>query len=743
MDLDGTITVFNPGAERMLGYRAEEVVGQITPATMLGLDEPDFAALLTRMASDETESLELTYTRKDGTHVRVSQRLTVERDADGQAIGYLGVGSDITEQVVAQAALREQRDFTNAVLDTAGSLVIVTDREARIERFNRAAEEHTGFAAADVIGRSLIATLLPPESSEAVYAELAHARPETFPRHYEHEVLTADGGRRLVAWSVTCLLDDDGAINHLIATGTDVTDERRAAEELRISTDRLEGILEHTTTRIAVKDRDGRYLLVNRAWRESAGVDGTGRTDADLFSPEIAGRARRSDNEVWDTGEVIEYEREIHGRTALVIKFPLRDAAGEIYAIASVATDISERNRALAEARAASQAKSDFVANMSHEIRTPLNGVIGMLELLDDTPLSDEQRTLVQTAVSSGDALLGVINDVLDFSKIEAGKLELEEREFDPREVIEATAAMLAPQAHAKAVEVTLFIDDSVPPRLFGDEHRVRQVLTNLLANAIKFTALGEVSVHVDAERPDDGYAVLRVDVGDTGIGIAPQQLAKLFEPFTQADTSTTRRFGGTGLGLAISRRLVTLMGGEITAESEPGQGSAFHVRLPFTVAEAGRTSRRSRVVLAPATRVLVVDDNAASREILHRLPARPRRALRRGLRRRPGAGDARRGALRRRPAGLRDARAQRRRGRAAIRADPALRSVRIVMLTSSGLAGGERSLTKPVRRGALLDTLAEVMSPTATDGGGARRAAAPRRAGACWSPRTTRSTSS
>ncbi len=327
---------------------------------------------------------------------------------------------------------------------------------------------------------------------------------------------------------------------------------------------------------------------------------------------------------------MLEYEREIGEATALVVKFPLRDAAGEIYAIGSVATDISERNRALAEARAASRAKSDFVANMSHEIRTPLNGVIGMLELLEDTPLSDEQRSLVATAVSSGDALLGVINDVLDFSKIEAGKLELEDRPFDPRDLVESTCAMLAPQAHAKGVELALFIDESVPGTLRGDEHRLRQVLTNLLANAIKFTTLGEVSVRVEAERPDDGYALLGVDVGDTGIGIAPQQLAKLFEPFTQADTSTTRRFGGTGLGLAISRRLVTIMGGELSAESEPGLGSAFHVRLPFTVVDAGRSSRRR----APAAAARHA--GARGRRQRHeprdpaRLPARPCRRLRR-----------------------------------------------------------------------------------------------------------------
>ena len=212
--------------------------------------------------------------------------------------------------------------------------------------------------------------------------------------------------------------------------------------------------------------------------------------------------------------------------TALVVKFPLRDDAGEIYAIGSLATDISERNRALAEARAASQAKSEFVANMSHEIRTPLNGVIGMLELLDDTPLSDEQRTLVATAVASGDALLGVISDVLDFSKIEAGKLELENRSFDPRELVESTCAMLAPQAHAKGVELTLFIDESVPATLCGDEHRLRQVLTNLVANAIKFTRARRGRGARRRLSGPTSRRALSVEVGDTGIGIAPQQLA-------------------------------------------------------------------------------------------------------------------------------------------------------------------------------------------------------------------------
>ena len=279
---------------------------------------------------------------------------------------------------------------------------------------------------------------------------------------------------------------------------------------------------------------------------------------------------------------------------------------------------------------------------------------------------------------------------------------------------------MLAPQAHAKGVELTLFIDESVPGTLRGDEHRLRQVLTNLLANAIKFTALGEVSVRVEAERPDDGYAVLRVDVGDTGIGIAPQQLAKLFEPFTQADTSTTRRFGGTGLGLAISRRLVTIMGGELTRrvrarprQRVPLRGSRSTSSTPSARAGARASAAAGRHARARGRRQRHQPRDPASPTCAAASPSATTPARARGAGA-AGDGGARGPALRRswcwtptcrEMSGAEVARA--------IRAAPDLRSTRLVMLTSAGRApspDGERSLTKPVRRAALLETLAEVL---------------------------------
>jgi PAS domain S-box-containing protein len=504
---------------------------------------------------------------------------------------------------------RQSRDLTDAILDTAGVLVIVTDHEGRIERFNRAAEKLTDLVADDALGEPLIDLLVPAERRDEVREEFAGLGPDAFPRQYEQAIVTAAREHRLIAWDVACLVDDDGEITHLIATGVDITDQRRAAEALRVST---------------------------------------------------------------------------------------------------------------IEALAASRAKSDFVANMSHELRTPLNGVIGMLELLEDTRLTGEQRALVRTAVASGDALVGVVNDVLDFSKIEAGKLELEWRAFDPREIAESTCEMLAPEAHAKGVELTLWVDDSVPPGLSGDAHRIRQVLTNLVANAVKFTARGEVSVRVESVREAPDRARLQVEVADTGIGIESEQLARLFEPFTQADTSTTRRFGGTGLGLAISRRLVEIMSGELTASSVVGEGSAFRFSVPLDVTSGPRPSRRSRVALPPTARVLVVDDSATNRRIV-------------------------RGYLRDRVVVCHEAsggqqalamlEAAAAEGRAydivvldsempELSGADVVRAVRlsglecrIVMLTSAGsepIEGFERRIAKPIRRAVLLEALAQALSDDA-----------------------------
>src|SRR4051812_8425947 len=533
-----------------------------------------------------------------------------------------------------------------------------------------------------------------------------------------------------------------GEVRQLASSFNAMADALAAREEdLRVQTDRLQGILDHATTSISVKDRDGRYVLANAEFLRLLGrsdADTIGRTDDDLFSEAIAATNRVSDIEVLRAGEPKEFEREAGGRTYHVVKFPLKRADGSVYATATMATDSTDRKRALSEAVEASRSKSEFLANMSHEIRTPLNGVIGMTELLLQSELTAEQREQASTAARSGEALLAVINDILDFSKIEAGKLELDVHDFDLREAVEDVCEMLAPQAHGKGLELMAWIDDDVPATVGGDRARLRQVLTNLVANAVKFTERGEVAVRVRLAQRDGRRTSIRFDVADTGIGIPPAAMEHLFESFSQADTSTTRRYGGTGLGLTISRQLVELMGGEIGCDSQPGVGSTFHFTAARGQAAAGRAARRSRLPLPSALHVLVVDDNDTNRAIVEAyLRARDVRcaAAASGA----AALEAMHAAVRagepfevvildgQMPGmdGIELARA--------ISLAPSLRAARLIMLTSTvdrrpaaREAGIHHYLTKPVRRAKLLETVAEAMGTLAPSTPAASPAAAP-----------------
>jgi PAS domain S-box-containing protein len=399
----------------------------------------------------------------------------------------------------------------------------------------------------------------------------------------------------------------------------------------------LRQIIDMCPNYIFVKDRGGRFTLVNRALAQAHGAttqEMVGKTDTDVGISEAEAQAyHRDDLEVMDgkCEKIVEEEPHTdgHGRQLWMhtVKRPLVDADGEATHVLGVSNDVTLHKqveatlkKARAAAEAANQAKSEFLANMSHEIRTPLNGIIGMSELCLDTDLSREQREYIETVKLSADGLLNVINDILDFSKIEAGKLELDSAEFSIRETLDAVLKTLALRAHQKNLELLGEISPEVPQRAIGDTNRLRQVLLNLVGNAIKFTERGEIVVAVcmaPAQEPGEGLLV-QFTVRDSGIGIARDRQPHIFNPFVQADTSTTRQYGGTGLGLTISTRLVTMMGGRIWLDSEVGRGSEFHFTLRLQPADSEAQPDSSAALRALwGVKVLVVDDNATHRRIL------------------------------------------------------------------------------------------------------------------------------
>jgi two-component system sensor histidine kinase/response regulator len=508
----------------------------------------------------------------------------------------------------------------------------------------------------------------------------------------------------------------------------------------------MKAILEKIPDVIYFKDRDSRFVAASNSTAEKHGLkmaDLIGKTDFELFPGEFASVGKTDEQQIIETGVPIisKLVRETwpDGRQtwSLNSKMPLRDADGRIIGLFGIGKDITELKRTETELSAArdaavkaAQIKGEFLANMSHEIPTPMNGVIGMTGLLLETELTPSQREFAETIRDSGDSLLTIINDILDFSKIEAGKLEFEVLDFDLVETIEGALGLLAERARQKSIELACDLPPDLPRLLRGDPGRLRQVVTNLIGNAIKFTERGEVVVRVTCASQTETHATITVAVRDTGIGISAEAISRLFQAFTQADSSTTRRFGGTGLGLAISKQLVEMMGGRIAVSSEPGKGSEF--RFDAVLEKQSGQGKPIPPLFHESLfdlRVLVVDDNATNRQILrHQLfawkmqkgsAANGHEAL--DLLR-AGAAEGKPYSL-----ALLDMQMPEMDGMTlarAIKSDPVISATRLIILTSMGYthsqdelkaAGIDAYLVKPVRQGKLLECLVRVLEKDAS----------------------------
>ena len=542
--------------------------------------------------------------------------------------------SELSERKRVEQALLDSEAFYQSLVATLPLAMFRKDLQGQMTFVNKLMCEAMRRPAAQIIGRTDSA-FFPAELAEKYRADDRRVMETRQDFETVEEFQTPSGERRSMHCIKTPVYDASGQLAGIQGVFSDVTDQRRAETALEQERSRLDSLMHNLPDLIWFKDAEGRYLRANpalaKAWGLTDPHDAIGQTDADLFNEEYAWQSRGQDRQVMASGQplVAEEERMIFrdGRSLWMstTKLPLTDSAGRVVGTFGVSRNITQMKQAQdalhhakEAAEAANRAKSDFLANMSHEIRTPLNSVIGMTELLLDHDIGSTQREYLRMVRDAGESLLAIVDDILDFSKIEAGKLRLEQIGFSLRDVVGNTMKSLALRAHHKRLELACHIALDVPDELVGDPHRLRQILFNLVGNAIKFTEKGEVLLDVSIAEGSQANSVrLHFVVHDTGIGVPAEKLAQIFRPFEQADSSTTRRYGGTGLGLGIASRLIEMMEGKLWVESLEHLGSHFHFTVRFPVGSPDAASLPNCPTPLDGLGVLIVDDNATNRGIL------------------------------------------------------------------------------------------------------------------------------
>jgi PAS domain S-box-containing protein len=529
-------------------------------------------------------------------------------------------------------------------------LLCICGFDGRFKRINPSWEQVLGYSVAELLAEPFL-YFVHPDDRPATIAEFEKIKGGAETICFDNRYRCKNGSYRWLSWT-SKPLPERGVI---YAVARDITARRQAEDALARERNLLRILMDNLPDHVFIKDIYSRFITANAATLRSLGAQSreevVGKTDFDYLPYQRAEQFHSDEQAVCSTGLPMRDREELlidqagQERWLLTTKVPLRDGTGKVNGLVGISHDITARKRDAEELRrakelaeSANQAKSVFLANMSHEIRTPMNGILGLTELVLDTDLTREQRGHLELVKASADSLLSIINDILDFSKIEAGHVELEQRDFSLRAVLDDVLQLVSPRSRGKEVVLSCRVAPGVPDGLTGDPLRLRQVLINLLGNAVKFTRQGEVVLEVRSQNaevrteeeparassnPASDFCVVHFSIRDTGIGIAAHKKDVIFKAFEQADSSVTREYGGTGLGLAICARLVALMGGQIDVESAPGRGSTFTFAARF-----GRAAGEVPPAVPPAPvppltprgrplRILVAEDNPVNQTLV------------------------------------------------------------------------------------------------------------------------------